>query len=215
MKRIYLLSIAVSLTLSIGFSCQQNRPKTETSEESDALVDEQNRAGEYFFDGMFTYLADAASLMESATGKHIPIAMRGIFREVEERYKDVSGGNGAPVYGQFMGSLVLKGEDEEGPNEQLLITELIRFDKDRTSDKLEELTGTYRSSEQQLILRPDHTYELRVKNGEAEKGRWFLQSEHSLICVSDPNRTVMDINYVDRSFRSRDDNPVVYTYIKE
>ncbi|MCD8030455.1 MAG: hypothetical protein LUF85_06455 [Bacteroides sp.] len=215
MKRSCLLSIALLFTLFIGFSCQQNRQKTETSGQSDALTDEQNRAGEYFFDGMFTYLADAASLMESATGKRIPVAMRGMFREVEEKYKEVSQGNGVPVYGQFMGTLVLKGEDEEGPNEQLLITGLIRFDKDRTSDKLEELTGNYRSAEQQLSLRPDHTYELRVKNGETEKGRWFLQSEHSLICVSGPNRTVMDINYVEQSFRSRDDNPVVYTYIRE
>ncbi|MCC8188285.1 MAG: hypothetical protein LIP08_12490 [Bacteroides sp.] len=169
MKKICLLSIALSFTLFIGFSCQQNRQKTETSGQSDALTDEQNRAGEYFFDGMFTYRADAASLMESATGKRIPVAMRGMFREVEESYKDVSAGNGTPVYGQFRGSLVLKEEDEEGPSEQLLITELIRFDKDRISDKLEELTGNYQSSEQQLSLRPDHTYELRVKKRRSRK----------------------------------------------
>ncbi|GEM_PF-6087580 len=215
MKKICSLPVGLLAALLLVCSCQSNKSKTENTDHSAALIDEQNRQGEYFFDGMFTYMADAASLQESATGIRIPVAIRGIFREVEESYKKISEGDGKPVYGQFMGTIVLKAEDEEGPNEQLLITEVIRFDKDRSTDKLEELTGIYKSSEQQLTIHADHTYELRVRNGEAEKGRWFLLSEHSLIFISGENRTAMDINYAERTLRSKDDNPIVYKYIKE
>lgn len=165
---------------------------------------------EYYFSGDFTYLADAAVLKESATDANLPVAMAEVYPEAEKQYQMLEPTAGTPVYAEFRGYLKNKGVDEEGPDRQLVITQVITMEKKAKGQNNELITGTYVAPEQTLVVNPDHTYKLQAKDGESERGNWFLSTEDIIVFVTKDGHTIMNVNPAKKSFSTHDDIPVVF-----
>ena len=212
MKKVmyFILSLLIGTSL---FSCGQK--KTESGD-GKVIYDtipatEIKIVAEYFFSGGFSYMADAAVLKEIASGTNIPVAMAEAFPEAEKQYMELKPSPGEAIYGEFKGYMREKGADEEGPDQQLVITQVNVLDKTKKNNASGLLTGEYIASDQTLTVNPDHTYELTVRGGESEKGKWFLTSADMIVFSSaNSGHTIMEIRSSGKEFVTRDDVPVTF-----
>ena len=165
---------------------------------------------EYFFVGDFTYMADAAVLKEWATGTNLPVAMMEVYPEAEKQYKALKTVDGEAVRAEFRGYLKSKGKDEEGAARQLVITQVVNMQKANGGVDVAPVIGEYVTPEQSLILNSDHTYTLNAKDGETEKGDWFLSTEEIVVFASKDGHTVMNLDPNKKSLSTRDEVPVMF-----
>ena len=205
-KLFYVILPIVVLMVS---SCGQKKNEKSAQIQYDTIPATQiTNAMEYYFEGNFSYLADAAVLKESSTGVNLPVVIDGAFLDAEKAYTDLKSG-GKPVFGQFRGILKQKGAEEEGNDNQLFITQFIDFNPQaKSGDKL--LTGEYQAVDQALSLNSDHTYKLMAKDGETESGKWYLSAEDVLVFVSGDRHTLMNVDYDKKELRAKDDTPLVF-----
>ena len=83
----------------------------------------------FYFNGDFTYYADAATLKDCISGAILPVAMKGEYLKVEKKYQEMKPREAEAINCGVMGYLIPKETDEEGPDMQLLITGLVGFDR--------------------------------------------------------------------------------------
>lgn len=165
---------------------------------------------EYYFVGEFSYMADAAILKEFATGQNIPIAMEELYPDAEKQYLDLKLSPGKPVNAEFRGYLKQKGKEEEGPEEQLVITQIISMNPETDLSSIKALTGKYSTSDQSLKINPNHTYKFKAKDGKLEQGKWFLIADNMIVFNSESRRTIMDLNYSDEKISTREKSPITF-----
>lgn len=210
MKKI-IFSILFLIAFSSLFSCgNKKNDKGDGVVVYDTIpVTNIKIAPEYFFSGEFIYMADAAVLKETATNTNIPVAMEEHYPEAEKMYTDLKPAQGQGIYSEFLGFLKQKGEDEEGPDNQLVITKVITMDKSKKASS-GLLTGTYSTADQNLVVNPDHTYVLSSTTGESEKGNWYLTIQDVIVFTAGNGHTIMDVNLPRKELKTRDDIPVVF-----
>lgn len=198
------------MVLLIG-ACSGNKKYNTAQIKYDTIPATQiTIAVEYYFEGDFTYLADAAVLKETSTGVNLPIAMDGIYLQAEQEYAKLNK-QGKPVYAKFRGMLKQKENDEEGSENRLVLTQFIGFEPQEkiSPDKL--LTGSYHAPEETLNINADHTYKLTAKNGEVESGKWYLTMDEQVVFVSADRHTLMDIDYASGKLKMKNDSQIVFT----
>ncbi len=193
MKKLLFLLFPVTLIAMLS-ACNGQKKSDKATIEYDTIPATQiTIAAEYYFEGDFSYMADAAVLKDAATGTNIPVAMREAFPKAEKEYLalDVKG---APVYARLKGFLAQKGKDEEGPEQQLVITDVISMSKDGKIPASKLLIGEYKNADQTLTISPDYTYKLVTIGGESETGKWNLANGDTMICVSGSNTTLVKMD---------------------
>lgn len=203
--------MALLITSLLIGACGGDKKQDRSKIEYDTIPATQiTIAVEYYFEGDFTYLADAAVLKETATGVNLPVVMDGVCQQVEQAYTELDK-QGKPIYGRFRGILKQREKDEEGADNQLVLTQFIGFEPQKKMNPNELLTGTYRSPEETLFIRQDHTYKLTAKNGEGESGKWYLTTDKIVVFASGDRHTLMDIDYATGLLKTKDDSPVAFT----
>lgn len=210
MKKLFLTIFPVMLI--ILFSACSGQKKTDKANiEYDTVPATQiTIAAEYYFEGDFSYMADAAVLKDAATGVNVPVAMREAFPKAEKEYL-VFDMKGAPVYACLKGYLAQKGKDEEGPDQQLVITDVVCMKKDAKAPTSKLIIGNYNTADQTLAIAPDYTYKLVTVGGETESGKWNLANEDTMICTSGNNTTLIKIDYAKGELTIVDeDMPLVF-----
>lgn len=210
MKKLLFLLFPVAL-IAVLSACNGQKKSDKATIEYDTIPATQiTIATEYYFEGDFSYMADAAVLKDAATGTGIPVAMREAFPKAEKEYLalDVKG---APVYARLRGFLAQKGKDEEGAERQLVITDVISMGKNGKASALRLLVGEYKNADQTLTISPDYTYKLVTVGGESETGKWNLANENTMICASGNNTTLIKIDYAKGGLTIVDDDmPLVF-----
>lgn len=208
-KIVYLVFSLFALSL---ISCGQK--KTETGDGKviyDTIpVTNIKITPEYYFAGGFSYMADAAVLNEFVTGQNIPVAMEGLYLNAEKQYSGLKLSPGKSVNTAFRGYLKQKAKDEEGPEEQLVITQIISMNPETVSSSVKVLTGEYFAPDQSLNINSDHTYELKSKSGKSEQGKWFLIADNMIVFNSENGRTIMNVDFLGKKISTRDDSPVIF-----
>lgn len=194
MKKLLLLIFPVMLIAMLS-ACNGQKKTDKAKIDYDTVPATQiTIAAEYYFEGDFSYMADAAVLKDAATGTNIPVAMKEAFPKAEKEYLalDVKG---APVHACLKGYLAQKGEDEEGAAQQLVITDVVSMKKGAKAPVSKLIVGDYTTGEQKLMIAPDYTYKLVSKGGETESGKWNLANEDTMVCISGNNITLIKIDY--------------------
>lgn len=195
MKKLLFLILPVAL-ISMLSACGGQKKTDKASVEYDTIpATEITIATEYYFEGGFSYMADAAVLKDAATGVNIPVAMREAYSKAENQYLALKVKAGTPVNTCLKGYFAMKGKDEEGPARQLVITDVLSMGDDNKTLTSKLLIGNYIDSDQTLTLAPDYTYKLASKGGETEIGKWALANEKMMICTSGNNSTFINIDY--------------------
>lgn len=211
MKRFFPLVVLLISALAIS-SCGQK--KSENTGDGVVLYDtipvtNIQIAPEYFFAGDFTYMADAAVLKETATGRNIPVAMVEKYPDAEKQYLGMGVEAGKPVYAEFRGFIKPKGADEEGPDKQLAISQVLKMEK-AGKPSYGMLIGSYSTADLVLKVNSDHTYSLLSKGGETEAGKWYLYDEDIIVFNAGNGHTIMDIRSSGNKLKTRDDIPVTF-----
>lgn len=215
MKKL-LLTIFPVMLIALLSACNGQKKTDKAIIEYDTVPATQiTIAAEYYFEGDFSYMADAAVLKDAATGINIPVAMREAFPKAEKEYLTFDM-KGAPVYACLKGYLAQKGKDEEGPDRQLVITNVLSMKKNAKTSASRLIVGNYNTADQTLTIAPDYTYKLVSKGGEAESGKWNLANEDTMICASGNNTTLIKIDYAKGELIIADeDMPLVFKKLVE
>ncbi len=187
-----------------------NRQKTEGKVIYDTVPHTQiTIATEYYFAGEYMYMADAAVLKEEATGLILPIAMQEVFPEAVKQYKAAEPESGEYIYAVFHGYLTRKGADEEGPEDQLVLTYVVGFDKNQHNEAYKNLVNTYRMDNNVLVLASDHTF-MHTRDNRTYNGKWFLASDNQMVLMSDTANSLIDIDYEAGTLTTVEASPIVY-----
>lgn len=210
MKKLSLLIFPVML-IAILSACGGQKKTDKAKIGYDTIPATQiTIAAEYYFEGDFSCMADAAVLKDAATGKNIPIAMKEAFPKAEKEYLalDVKG---ASVYACFKGFLTQKDKDGEGAGCRLVITDVISMKKGAKASVTKLLIGNYSVADQRLSIAPDYTYQLKTMGGESETGKWNLANENTILFTSGNNTTLVKVDYAKGELSIVDeDMPLVF-----
>ncbi len=166
---------------------------------------------EYYFAGDLTYKADTAVLKEKVTGQELSVARIEAYPEVEKKYTEV-GLSGKPVYMELRGYLQQRSENQEGPLQKLVITQVVKIDSDAESP-LRLLNGDYAAGNKKLSINPDHTYKLTLGDRLYRQGNWFLVAEDILVLNSDKDYEWMDIDWSNHRLSNRKDPSIIFSLI--
>lgn len=181
-------------------ACSGNKQQQETADTETLSADTIPPARNiFYFNGDFTYYADAATLKDCVSGAVLPVAMKGEYRKVEKRYKDMNPNPMEAINCGVMGYLIEKGADEEGPAQQLLITGLVGFDRTVSCNPDRTITdgvyAFYRPDEKtaktktSLTFNDDYTFQCityqlsPVKLMNEFRGQWFRTAEDNLVLL--------------------------------
>ena len=197
--RLHWLLFVPFLLLSCTGNKQQAVINTETLS-SDTVPSPTNI---FYFNGDFTYYADAATLKDCVSGATLPIAMKGDYLKVEKKYKEMEPKPMEAINCGVMGYLIDKGADEEGPEKQLLITGLVGFDRTASCSPDKRITddiyAVFRPNEEHaktktsLTFDKDFTflcttYQLSpVKLVSEFKGHWYRTDTNLIVLLVDGN----------------------------
>lgn len=149
-----------------------------------------------FLSGEFTYMADAATFRDCATGLRFPVAQTGDYLRAEREYTARSQGVGDPVHVRLRGHIDLmpSAEESQGLVPTLVIDSLLGFDDNQACNPGVMMTGIYVSEDGSgrsvLHLRSDYTcsFQNYGADGSAERreGRWGLVAEEELALLLPP-----------------------------
>lgn len=153
----------------------------------------------FYFNGDFTYYADAATLKDCITGAVLPVAMKGEYLKVEKKYQEMKPKEMEAINCGVMGYLVPKEADEEGPDMQLLITGLVGFDRTVSCNSKNVITdavyATFHPDEKEaqtktsLTFDNDYTfqcitYQLSPSKFVSDyKGHWYRTAEDNIVLL--------------------------------
>ena len=153
----------------------------------------------FYFNGDFTYYADAATLKDCITGAVLPVAMKGEYLKVEKKYQEMKPKEMEAINCGVMGYLVLKEADEESPDMQLLITGLVGFDRTVSCNPKNVITdavyATFHPDEKEaqtktsLTFDNDYTfqcitYQLSPSKFVSDyKGHWYRTAEDNIVLL--------------------------------
>ena len=153
----------------------------------------------FYFNGDFTYYADAATLKDCVSGSTLPIAMKGEYLKVEKKYKEMDPKPKEAINCGVMGYLINKGSNEEGAKKQLLITGLVGFDKSASCTPSQRITddiyAVFRPNEEQaktktsLTFDKDFTFQCvtyqlsPVKLLSEFKGDWYRTDKNLIVLL--------------------------------
>lgn len=189
--------------LLVACTGSNNKLQKEIADSQTTVEADTTKSGpsSFYFNGDFIYLADAASLKDCATGSVFPIAMKGAYREVERKYKELDPEPLEAINCEVMGYLADKPKDEEGPDKQLVITGLVGFDRSITCSNADNLTdGTYIYYEPneenvqtitKLNLDNDYTFSCAVYKYEPAElisktsGHWHRMAKDNIVFLVD------------------------------
>ena len=149
-----------------------------------------------FLSGEFTYMADAATFRDCATGLRFPVAQTGDYLRTEREYTARSQGVGDPVHVRLRGHIDLmpSAEESQGLVPTLVIDSLLGFDDNQACNPGVMMVGIYVSEDGSgrsvLHLRSDYTcsFQNYGADGSAERreGRWGLVAEEELALLLPP-----------------------------
>ena len=150
-----------------------------------------------FLSGEFTYMADAATFRDCATGLRLPVAQTGDYLRTEREYTARSQGVGDPVHVRLRGHIDLmpSAEESQGLVPTLVIDSLLGFDDNQACNPGVMMVGIYVSEDGSgrsvLHLRSDYTcsFQNYGADGSAEhrEGRWGLVAEEELALLLPPS----------------------------
>ena len=150
-----------------------------------------------FLSGEFTYMADAATFRDCATGLRFPVAQTGDYLRTEREYTARSQGVGDPVHVRLRGHIDLMpaAEESQGLVPTLVIDSLLGFDDNQACNSDVMMVGIYVSEDGSgrsvLHLRNDYTcsFQNYGADGSAEhrEGRWGLVAEEELALLLPPS----------------------------
>lgn len=142
-----------------------------------------------YYAGEFVYFADAASIVDCATGVRTPVSNDGEYLEAERQYSSL-GAHGQPVLVEFFGHRTIQKSMEGDRNETALVIDtLIGFDHGALCNPTAMVVGIYEGTTPKgkylLRLKSDYTYtqSIFVKNdGEViSSGVWYLCSQAEMV----------------------------------
>lgn len=150
-----------------------------------------------FLSGEFTYMADAVTFRDCATGLRFPVAQTGDYLRTEREYTARSQGVGDPVHVRLRGHIDLmpSAEESQGLVPTLVIDSLLGFDDNQACNPGVMMVGIYVSEDGSgrsvLRLRSDYTcsFQNYGADGSAERreGRWGLVAEEELALLLPPS----------------------------
>lgn len=202
MKKISWLILTALLFMSCTNSnkLQKEIADAETTIETDTT---QSGPSSFYFNGDFIYLADAATLKDCLTGSIFPIAMKGAFKELERKYRELDPEPLEAINCAVLGYLVDKPADQEGPDKQLVVTALVGFDRTITCNNSEKLTSDpyirYSPNEEnvktiiKIRFNNDYTFMRCVYRYEPAKvltktiGHWYRTAQDNIVLLTDGN----------------------------
>lgn len=142
-----------------------------------------------YYSGPFVYFADAASMVDCATGERIAISNDGEYLEVERAYTQLNTPT-QEVYIEFFGRRIMA-EPMEGDKliPTLVIDSLICFDRTMMCRTEQMLVGIYDADmpegRYELHMKADYTYtQIYFPKGRGEvstSGRWYRNAAAELV----------------------------------
>lgn len=207
MKKKTLTYIDYLLLCILMLSCK-NPASTDTQEPDLAAISETT---EQYFEGFFCYSPLSASFEESISGKVFPVDMQGLSFMIETEYPEIGGKINVPVFVKLTGHLIPQPDAEDKSNVRLAISSIKEVCE--YGLLIDPIVGVYAGSGQELMLIPDHSYTLKDKHGNISEGKWYLYSSNMMVLISGDSKTMMKINYKKKCLNSREDLPVVFTFI--
>ena len=157
----------------------------------------------FYFGGDFTYYADAATLKDCASGTTLPVAMKGEYLKVEKKYKEMNPKPQEAIHCGVMGYLIDKETGEEGPDQQLLITGLVGFDRNAKCTPDQRITGDIYAvfhpnkemakTKTSLTLNKDYTFKCTtyqispIKQLSEYAGHWYRTDKDLLVLLVNGN----------------------------
>lgn len=156
--------------------------------------------GSYYFSGDFRYFADAATFRDCLTNDTFPVVMKGDYHKMEKEYTRMKVDDPEGIYCEVMGYLVNKPAGEEGPDKQILITSLIRFDQTAACHLSSVTDGIYAvympdkedaTRKVSLKLNGDYTFQAVVTDLKTKKqvssveGVWHRTSDEDIVFLTD------------------------------
>lgn len=216
------------------FACGNNKkqtdkrvPPTDSTIEADTA---KVARGSYYFSGDFMYFADAPTFKDCITGAVMPVAMQGVYKEVEKKYLRLDLNDPEGVYCEVMGYLIDKPEGEEGHPQQIVITSLIRFDQTAACHIGTVTDTTYvtyipdkkeAKSKIALVLLPDYTFRTDTINLEtkavsaAVEGTWRRTSDENIVLLTNGEVYYQGIvNFTNMNLELNDDNGKLWIFKK-
>lgn len=197
MKKISLLIVLLPLLIAcVNNKAKNNMEPTDTTVETDTIPVVRSS---YFFSGDFMYFADAATFHDCVTNSTIPVAMQGIYKDVERKYLDMKLNDREGINCQVMGYLIDKPVGEEGLPVQLVITDLIQFDRTSAchSGSVTNTVYAFYTPDQKnatekmsLTLDADYTFQATTYNLKTKeqlsliKGQWHRTSDENIVFLT-------------------------------
>lgn len=186
MKRVNLsFSIALALLLT---SCSSSTQQDEIAVQSEPTS--------FYFTGEFTLYAGGPALKDCISGKLLTISTKGKYHKLEHEFKKLDPAATEAINCSVMGTLIEKNSEDEGPDKQLLISEIIQFELGTIRIPSLPITDkTYtcylpdeEHAEKMILLsfNKDHTFQSTAYQIEPLKilheynGDWFCLSRDSL-----------------------------------
>ena len=176
--------IGLLFILPLLAACTGNKQSDETAQ-TETFTKDTIPTGPniFYFNGDFTYYADAATLKDCISGAILPVAMKGEYLKVEKKYQEMKP----------------KETDEEGPDMQLLITGLVGFDRAVSCNPENIITdavyATYHPDEKEaqtktsITFDNDYTFQCTtyqlspVKLVSDYKGHWFRTAKDNIVLL--------------------------------
>lgn len=184
------------------FACINKNSTKDKMEKPDATIEAdtlKEAKASYYFSGDFMYFADAPTFKDCVTEVVIPVAMKGIYKDVEKKYLKLKLNDPEGVYCEVMGYLIEKPAGEEGHPQQLVITSLIQFDRTAAchigsvtncvyiTDSPDKKNPIEQIS---LVLNPDYTFRMLTKNMKTNQqtneanGTWRRTSDENIVFLT-------------------------------
>lgn len=203
--RKWIIGAALSSAVLFTVSCSGNKQSEKVRIEYDTLPATQiTVAAEYFLEGTFFCKADSAFLSERTTGLDWPVSRDGVYAQIKVLHDSLKRA-GEDMYGRFYGVFLPKFPGVGGEL-VLRLTQWLGLEKQPKSGVL---TGTYRTEDGSLLLRPDHTYLLFT--GEREKeGKWYLTTADVLVLSMDGKHSLLDVDEAGGLLKMRGGEKKIY-----
>ncbi len=224
MKKKNYFSLLLLLAVCVGCNGNkqnQAKPYSETLSTDTVATNTVNIS--YFFNGDFVYFADAANFTDCLTGKTFPVAMKDKYIDVEKQYKEMNPSEKEAINCSVMGYFTQKGADEEGENQQLVITSFLGFDRTVGCDPLKKITQNIYAcfhpddktpvSKTSITFNDDYTYQCStyqlspIELLSDYKGHWYRTSEDNIVLLVDDNVLYEGvINFTNMNLELQNDN---------
>lgn len=118
MKRVNLSFSIVLLLLLSSSSCHIWQDETSPSQEPSS----------FYFTGEFTQYAGGPVLMDCVSGELLTISAKGKYHRLEQEFKKLDPAATEAINCSVMGTLIKKNSEDKGPDKQLLISKIIKFE---------------------------------------------------------------------------------------